>query len=139
MARSSSLDIPSDASSPAPPPSRRTRHISSDKENATPSATATKKSATRNPPPSTQRLKEMDPSQALHHQLLEKEGNRDVYDPDQPAAERREVRKGYRNLQRTLDGTNTSPIEQHASKHEIRRARLMTSNLRIQIRIPPPR
>lgn len=45
----------------------------------------------------------MESSQALHRQLLEKEGNPNVYDPDQPAAERREIRRGYRNLQRKLD------------------------------------
>ena len=43
-------------------------------------------------------------TQALHREVLDEEGDLSVYDPDQPAAERRQIRREYRNLQRELDG-----------------------------------
>lgn len=50
-------------------------------------------------------LAEIDPTQALHNQILEDEGDRDAYDPDQDPEERRQVKRQYRELQRKLQGT----------------------------------
>ncbi|KAI5777667.1 Nse4 C-terminal-domain-containing protein [Geopyxis carbonaria] len=109
--------IPSDSDSDselsdAPASPKRTRHPSSDKENASGRAGA---KATRANGSSRRRngLRDaaVDPSQALHNQVLEEESNLDVYDPDQPAEERREVRKDYRALQRKLDDSKSEYLQ----------------------------
>ena len=98
----SSPDIPTDMESitSSPPPTRRVRHVSSDKENASPHLSHPKRRA-------------LDASEARHEKILEEEGNRDYYDPEQPVAERRKVRKGYRDLQRTVDGTSPPRLLSH--------------------------
>lgn len=83
--------------------SRNTHSSSSDKEN-----TAAKTPKGRKEGGSSSdggRLAEIDPTQALHNQILEEEGDRDAYDPDQDPEERRQVKKQYRELQRKLQGT----------------------------------
>ncbi|KAI5796077.1 Nse4 C-terminal-domain-containing protein [Pyronema domesticum] len=45
----------------------------------------------------------MNSTQVLHQQYLKQAGDLSKYDPDQPAEERRKVRRGYRDLQRRLD------------------------------------
>ena len=95
--------------------SRRSRVIratSSDKENLPASAAKARRGPNTHHPPRSNGggLQELNTSQALHHQILETEGDRSVYDPDQSVEERRAVRRGYRNLQRTLDGEQTKPF-----------------------------
>lgn len=51
-------------------------------------------------------LAEIDPTQALHNRVLEEEGDRDAYDPDQDPEERRQVKKQYRELYRNFQGTS---------------------------------
>jgi len=90
--------------------SRRSRVIratSSDKENLPASAAKARRGPNSHYPPRGGGLQELNTSQALHHQILETEGDRSVYDPDQSVEERRAVRRGYRTLQRTLDGEQT--------------------------------
>ncbi|KAF8248074.1 Nse4-domain-containing protein [Wilcoxina mikolae CBS 423.85] len=112
----SSVEIPTDVEASdediTPPTSRRahtTRHASSDKENATPAAknSRTARTASSSTANNSRGLRDMEPSQALHQNVLDVEGDLSVYDPDQPAHERREVRKGYRTLQRRLDESKT--------------------------------
>lgn len=47
------------------------------------------------------------PTQAMLAEVLEEQGNLEIYDPDQSPEERRKVRKGYRQLQRKLDGSRS--------------------------------
>jgi hypothetical protein len=51
----------------------------------------------------------MNSTQVLHQQYLKQAGDLSKYDPDQPAEERRKVRRGYRDLQRRLDGKPPRP------------------------------
>jgi len=105
----SSVEIPTDVEAsdediaPTSRRTRTTRYASSDKENATP-AEKNSRNAPSTAANNGRGLRNLEPSQALHQQVLDIEGDLSVYDPDQPAHERREVRKGYRNLQRRLDG-----------------------------------
>jgi hypothetical protein len=87
--------------------SRAIRATSSDKENLPASAAKARRGTNVHYPPRGGGLQELNTSQALHHQILETEGDRSVYDPDQSVEERRAVRRGYRTLQRTLDGELT--------------------------------
>ena len=48
-------------------------------------------------------------TQALHEKVIAEEGDKQFYDPDQKPEERRIVRKGLRELGRTLNGRHTYP------------------------------
>jgi len=47
----------------------------------------------------------------IRARMLQQESSKDVYDPEQDLAERREVRKSYRALQKNLDGRDTGPTK----------------------------
>lgn len=48
-------------------------------------------------------------TQALHEKVIAEEGDKQFYDPDQKPEERRFVRKGLRELGRSLNGRYTYP------------------------------
>jgi len=48
-------------------------------------------------------------TQALHEKVIAEEGDKQFYDPDQKPEERRFVRKGLRELGRSLNGKYTYP------------------------------
>lgn len=90
--------------------SRNTHNPTSDKENSAAKTPKGRKEGGSSSSSSGGRLAEIDPTQALHNQILDDEGDRDAYDPDQDPEERRQVKKQYRELQRKLQGTCLLPF-----------------------------